>query len=148
MTRSAWIPYAFVAGFAVVLSANGALIYAATRQSVHLVVEKPYERGLAYNQLLDEKHRQEALGWQVAAEMDHSVLTVSAAAPGKDFSDATAEVLLQRPIEGDSIGPFMMPLVQGKGSVPIEARPGQWAVHITLKSGGDHLVTQQRLVLK
>lgn len=148
MTRSAWIPYAFVAGFAVVLSANGALIYAATRQSVNLVVDKPYERGLAYNQLLDEKHKQEALGWQVRAAMDHSILTVSVAAPGKDFSDATVEVLLQRPIEGDRIGPFAVPLVQGTAAIPVEARPGQWSVHITVKSGADHLVTQQRLVLR
>ncbi|MFD2264993.1 FixH family protein [Lacibacterium aquatile] len=148
MTRSAWIPYAFIAGFAVVLSANGALIYAATRQKVSLVVEKPYERGLDYNRLLAEQHRQQALGWSVKVAVDGGALSVTATAADHEFADAVAEVTLQRPIEGDRIGPFPVLLVKSQGRLPIDgARPGQWTAHVILHVGADRQVSDHRLVL-
>jgi len=61
--RRSLIPLAFVAGFAVVAAANGALIYEAFRSQPALVTAKSYEEGRAYNRELAAAARQAALGW-------------------------------------------------------------------------------------
>lgn len=154
MTRSGWIPYAFMAGFAVVLSANGALIYAATRQPVRLVVEKPYERGLAYNALLAEQQRQDALGWSMRLapgrlEGDRLDLTVTFSERQQPLRGAEVQVTLIRPLEGDRVAALAYPAPDGRLVVRLDGlRPGQWQVLAEVRRGGDHARLEQKLVLK
>ncbi|WP_052711474.1 FixH family protein [Elstera litoralis] len=73
--RYRWIPWCFLAGFGVVLIANGTLLYFATRQPVGLVIEKPYENGIAYNKILAAGRAQAKLGW--AARLSRRTLTLA-----------------------------------------------------------------------
>ena len=63
--RSRWIPYAFVAFFGVVLLANGTMIGLAFATWTGLETEGAYQKGLAYNRVLDRARAQAALGWRV-----------------------------------------------------------------------------------
>jgi nitrogen fixation protein FixH len=60
-----WIPWLFVAFFAVVFAANGVLIYLAVDTWTGIETENHYDRGLAYNQDLAGARAQAELGWQV-----------------------------------------------------------------------------------
>jgi nitrogen fixation protein FixH len=59
----AWVPWAFVGAFLVVIAVNAVLIAFATRTFSGLVVEKPYLKGLAYEATLRQEEAQAALGW-------------------------------------------------------------------------------------
>lgn len=65
--RSAWVPWAFVAFFVIVLGVNGAMVYAAFSSWTGLTDESgsTYRQGLEYNQRLAEVAEQRALGWTV-----------------------------------------------------------------------------------
>jgi nitrogen fixation protein FixH len=59
-----WIPWAFVGFFAIVLAANGMLVYFAAASWTGLDTEEYYIKGLTYNRTLEEAARQRALGWK------------------------------------------------------------------------------------
>ena len=61
-----WIPWIFVAGFALVISVNFALIWLAVGSFSGLAEAHPYRAGLDYNQTLAAARAQEALGWKAA----------------------------------------------------------------------------------
>ena len=61
---SRFIPWLFAAGMTFVVAVNGVLVYFALGTWSGLVVERPYERGVQYNRVLEAVARQEALGWQ------------------------------------------------------------------------------------
>jgi nitrogen fixation protein FixH len=65
-----WYPYIFVAGFMVVLLVNFTMAYFATSTFSGLSTESPYEKGLAYNKVLEESRRQDDLGWQVTSQVE------------------------------------------------------------------------------
>ncbi len=60
-----WVPWAFVAFFAVVVAANGILVFVALDTWSGLETERSYEKGLAYNRTLAASRAQEELGWRV-----------------------------------------------------------------------------------
>ncbi len=60
-----WVPWVFVAAFAVIIAVNTVLIVMATRTFSGLVVEKPYLKGIAYEETLQREAEQAKLGWQV-----------------------------------------------------------------------------------
>jgi nitrogen fixation protein FixH len=154
MQKSGWIPYAFVAGFGVVLAANGALVYAATRQPVAQIVAKPYERGLAYNALLAEQEKQKALGWTVALSTrryagETAWLEIETRDPAGPLVPNRMTVTLVRPLEGDRHTADLVPMAGGRMQAVIPGlRPGQWQVEVRVERGTDHLNYNQRIILK
>ena len=68
--RSRWIPWIFVAGFGVVLVANGALILFSLTSWSGLETEQAYQKGLAYNQSLDAAAAQAARGWKTSLSFE------------------------------------------------------------------------------
>lgn len=61
--RDWWIPWTFVAFFAVVFAVNGVMVYFALESWTGLSERDAYEKGIAYNETLAEEARQKALGW-------------------------------------------------------------------------------------
>ena len=59
-----WVALSFLLFGAVVLGANGALIWYAAASWPGLVTESPYDKGLTYNRNLEAAARQADLGWQ------------------------------------------------------------------------------------
>ncbi len=60
---------AFLAFFAAVFVANGAMIYQALSTHTGLVANEPYRKGLHYNERIAADDRQSRLGWVEALEV-------------------------------------------------------------------------------
>ena len=58
--RDRLIPWYFVMAFAVVFVVNGIFIYMAMQTHNGIVTENPYEKGLAYEQIVQEVKQQRA----------------------------------------------------------------------------------------
>jgi nitrogen fixation protein FixH len=153
----AWIPWLFVAALGLVIAVNGALVYFALHSWSGLSTERPYERGLAYNQVLAAVERQEAAGWRLeiafapgTAEPRAGVLVVSAVdRDGRGIADLAVEAELRRPLERGA--PMMLPLAAagpGRYTGPLVlARPGQWDVHISAGKDGFVYQTSRRIIV-
>jgi len=65
-----WYPYIFVGGFMVVLAVNLTMAYFANSTFSGISTERPYEKGLAFNQTLEAARQQEALNWSVDLQVE------------------------------------------------------------------------------
>ncbi|HWX48929.1 MAG TPA: FixH family protein [Roseomonas sp.] len=75
--RGARTPWAFLGGMALVLAVNGALVWVALSAFTGAAVEPAQDRGPAYDEVLAEAARQEAMGWHAAVALDVRGLVVS-----------------------------------------------------------------------
>lgn len=153
LRRGSWIPWLFVAGFGVVLAANGTLIWFATSSFPGLVSSRAYDDGLAYNQNLAAAQAQAALGWQ--AQLEAVPLQVYRGGleltlldgDGVPIDGAVVEAKLERPVEIEH--DFAIAFEgRGNGSYAAAfdlARVGVWDVHIVIRRGADRFVMDQRV---
>lgn len=68
--RRVW--WYFVAFFGFVVAVNAVMVTLAIRTHSGVVTDHPYEKGLAYNQVVEAKQQQEALGWKGTIDLRHS----------------------------------------------------------------------------
>ena len=61
---SSWIPWTFVGFFAVVLIANGIMLFFALQSWTGIETEDAYEKGLAFNEQIADAETQARLGWR------------------------------------------------------------------------------------
>ncbi|MFC7332144.1 FixH family protein [Rhodocista pekingensis] len=156
--KSAWIPWVFVGGMLIVVVVNTILIVVALKSWTGLVVPKPYERGIHYNDVLEAQSRQDALGWTVKATFEPAggpldgriVLTVR----GRDGAPLSAlriaEPRLVRPVELIPDVALAFDYV-GDGRFvarTVLPRPGQWDLKATLHDGSDTYVLSDRMVVR
>lgn len=59
--RHVW--WYFVAFFGFIAAVNAAMVTLAIRTHSGVITEHPYEKGLAYNQVVEAEQKQETLGW-------------------------------------------------------------------------------------
>ncbi|MBV6658853.1 MAG: FixH family protein [Devosiaceae bacterium] len=64
-----WIPWLFVLGFLVLFAVTGTFVTLALSTFTGLVSTNAYERGLAYDEVIEAERAQEARGWQMALDM-------------------------------------------------------------------------------
>jgi nitrogen fixation protein FixH len=154
--RYRWIPWVFVGAMTLVICVNGVLVYFATREPVGTVASSPYEAGLKYNAVLNQRTRQAAQGWQVAAGyFPKSPGTGEVAVEirdrtGKPLLGLQPHIRLSRPIE--VVDPIDAVLVeegrQGRYSTLIAVpRHGQWDVTIDIDEGTDRFTAVHRIVV-
>jgi nitrogen fixation protein FixH len=148
--RSRWIPWVFVGGMAVVVLVNLVLVYAALSTFTGVTTGKSYDRGRAYNRVLEEAARQDALGWSARVTMEGGVLSVVATDREGLPVGGRVQGVLHRPLEGAEI-----PLdfaAAGPGRFIAEAAPpaaGQWEARLTLFGARDErLEIRQRLIVR
>lgn len=135
-----WVPWAFVGAFAVVIAVNAVLIVMATRTFSGLVVEKPYLKGIAYEQTLQREAAQATLGWQVTTAFrkgevalryldrdSRPIATLAVAATVSSPVGLEAPITLDLPYRGE--GWYAAPV-----ALP---RAGQWEVAAKAKRGAD-----------
>ena len=153
--KSSWIPWIFVGFFLVVLLANGIMAAFAFGTWSGLSTQGAYEKGLAYNETLQDRARQAALGWRVAMDLEQDVDRPKLVAVLHDSKGAplwadsvTAKVI--RPTQaGHDFEVILEDQGAGRFSVPIElSLPGIWDVALTVTKGDDELASSRRLVWK
>ena len=148
--RSRWIPWVFVGGMAVVVLVNLVLVYAALSTFTGVTTGKSYDRGRAYNQVLAEAARQDALGWSARVTLEGGVLSVVATDREGLPVGGRVQGVLHRPLEGAEI-----PLdfaAAGPGRFIAAAAPpatGQWEARVILFGARDErLEIRQRLIVR
>ena len=148
--RSRWIPWVFVGGMAVVVLVNLVLVYAALSTFTGVTTGRSYDRGRAYNRVLEEAARQDALGWSARVTLEGGVLSVVATDREGLPVGGRVQGVLHRPLEGAEI-----PLdfaAAGPGRFIAAAAPpasGQWEARLTLFGARDErFEIRQRLVVR
>lgn len=145
--RSAWIPWAFVGAMLLVVLVNGVLIFAAVDTFTGVTTGKSYDKGRAYNHVLAEAARQDALGWTPEVTLRAGGLRIVVRdRDGRPVPGVLAGVL-RRPVEGTEIG-FAPPATgAGQWAAPVELHAGQWEARLRLTAvDGRHLDIRQRVI--
>lgn len=151
-----WIPWAFVAGFALVIAVNAALIWFAVGSFSGLAEAHPYRAGLAHNRTLEAARAQEALGWRAELAIE----------PAGTSGDVHVSIALHdragEPVAAESVtAEFIRPAARGhdraaalasKGAGRYEATvplglPGQWEVRIDARHATGTWQTAQRVMV-
>lgn len=150
-----FIPWIFAAGMALVVAVNGVLVYFAVGTWSGLVVEKPYERGVQYNRLLEAAARQDALGWrfdivlETAAETTRIVVDARDAA-GRPLGGLSLRATVERPVENEAHAALQLREQQpGRYAATLERlRPGQWQTRLMAERGTESASAAQRQVVQ
>ena len=154
--KGAWIPWLFVAFFAVVIAVNGTMIWYALESWTGIATNDPYEQGLTYNRNLAAAEAQAVLGWQsrLAARLTGGqgaeARFVLTDAQGKLIEGADVQASFERPTsEGVDFKLTLAP--RGDGSygasfdLPIT---GLWRVHIAARRQSELYVHDERVMLR
>lgn len=72
--RDKIIPWYFVMFFAFIALVNGAMVTTAIKTYPGITTENPYEKGLAYNKVIQAQEQQEALGWKADIRYENGYL--------------------------------------------------------------------------
>ncbi len=132
VARGRWIPWTYAGGMLVVVAVNAVLITAAFRSFPGLVVQRPYDRGIAYNEELRQGRAQAALGWGLTPAYEKGRFTVHVSASnGSPVAGLDVRAKLSRPLE--TLAPIDVTLIpEGDGYVAAVDLPrsGQWDIKL------------------
>lgn len=148
--RSTWIPWVFVGGMALVVVVNLVLVYSALSTFTGVTTGQSYDRGRAYNQVLAEAARQDALGWTTQVTLDGKLLAVTATDRDGLPLGGRVEGVLLRPLEGAALRLDFAAAGPGRfiafADLPAA---GQWEARLTLTGErGERRDIRQRLVVR
>lgn len=154
-----FIPWMFVWGMALVVVVNGVMVWFALSTFTGTTVDRAYERGRLYNEVIAEAERQAKLGWRFSIlwEADASVplfgrvVLVAADASAAPLNRLSVEAVVLRPLEAPDPLPLGFTQVgPGRYVAPLTLpRPGQWEVRLEARRGGEGPVDhRQRIVAR
>jgi nitrogen fixation protein FixH len=153
LARGRYIPWLFVAGFAIVIAVNAIMIWFAVGSFSGLYTTKPRDRGLHYNEVLAEQQRRDALGWRIEAqwqpESARLEITVLDAA-GRPLAPTRLSAELVRPVEKrQPLAIALEPTDIGRfaGRVDLPER-GSWDLDIVVERGDERFALTRRMFLK
>lgn len=142
--KSLW-PKAIVASFAVIFAVNGFFIYMAVSGFDGLVEDNYYEKGLHYNDALQQAKR---LGWKIELSFTDDLKTVAANKAkvvifdpkGEPVSGVKVRIALSRPATSKFDSKFeLVPsgcAYHGTVSIPVS---GLWDMKVTAEKGTDRI---------
>jgi len=138
-----------------VVAVNGVMVYFAIGTWSGLVLEKPYERGVQYNRLLEAATRQDGLGWQFDIALETGcgmtlVVVQARDAAGVPLSGLQLRATVERPVEKEEhVASFLAEDEPGRYTAMLEPlRPGQWQTRLVAERGADSASAAQRQVLR
>lgn len=150
--RGRWIPWVFAGAMLAVVAVNAVLVVASVSTFTGVTVGQSYDRGRAYNAVLAEAARQDALGWtaEVALTAGGGALIVAVTdREGLPVAGRLDGVLL-RPVEGTAVPLAPAATAPGRWQAVPEAalRPGLWEARLTLTGAeGSRLDIRRRVVV-
>jgi nitrogen fixation protein FixH len=153
VSRSRYIPWLFVAGFAVVVAVNATMVWLAVGSFSGLYTPKPRERGLHYNDIVAEQRTRDALGWRVETKWQSEAARLEITmfdAAGQPLAGARVFASLVRPVEKRPPLPVVVSAVDvGRfaGPVDLPAR-GNWDIDIIVEHGSERYALTRRMFLR
>jgi nitrogen fixation protein FixH len=151
--RGHYVPWLFVAGFAVVIAVNVVMIWLAVSSFSGLYTAQPRDRGLHYNEIIAEQKVRDALGWRVDAVWVAAASRLEVAvfdATGRPLSGAHLTANLIRPVEKRPPLQIVLEAVEiGRfaGRIELPER-GNWDVDIVVECGGERYALTRRMFLR
>ena len=142
--------WGFVAAFGLVLVVNGVMAWFALASWPGLVSDTPYEEGLAYNRVLADGERQDAMGWQVSiAAIDGQLRAMFDDRDGVPIIGLEISAIMVRPThEGDDIALTWTERKPGIYFADLTGvDPGNWDVVVETVRSGNSYRLQQRIYL-
>lgn len=154
MRGDRWIPGLIVLGFVVMIIANGTMIWVALGTWTGLTTDESYNRGLAYNETLDQAEARDALGWTVdiathTTSDGHEAELVVADANGAPIDGAIIVGRFVRPThEGYDFDVSFSQVGAGRYRAAFLAPlAGQWDLRFEIAKGNDIFRAAERLRL-
>ncbi|MBF0179938.1 MAG: FixH family protein [Magnetococcales bacterium] len=149
-------PTAIVLFFVVVVGVNILFVWLGRSTWTGVVTEQAYDKGLAFNRILDDQKSQDALGWRVT--LSDAGLRVGEAGrlsvavrdrEGNPLSGARIDGELIRPVAQGMDQAFFMSAAEEGGyraelTVPL---PGWWEVRLRIEANGSRYRYVQRIRL-
>ena len=129
----------FVLFFAIVFGVNGLMVYRALSTFDGVEVEGAYQKGRAYNHVIERMEAQKELGWSAGIE----TRVLPGPETGKGHSTVLSVTFADsegRPVEGMSVrGTFWRPVVSGEDSRSMlrETAPGTYEGLFSLAGTGN-----------
>lgn len=141
-------PWTYAGGMLVVIVVNAILITAAFQSFPGLVVQRPYDRGIAFNDQLRQSRAQAELGWTVLPRYESGRLTVRVVdARGVPVDALDVRATLSRPLEASSaIAASLSPSADGYAADVAPLRHGQWDIALNVSKAGENYRSLYRIV--
>ena len=151
-----YIPWIFVAGFAIVIAVNGIMLHFAFSSWTGVQTEQHFLKGLKYNQDLAGARAQAERGWKVTTEFtgtdpQKGILALTLTdKDGNLLKDAEVKVAFIRPTsEGHDLRMDLPYLGEGRFAAPV-ALPlaGQWDLRVEIHHSTGDYQDEQRIFVK
>jgi nitrogen fixation protein FixH len=148
--RGRWIPWVFVGGMLLVVVVNAMLVFASVSTFTGVTTGHAYDRGRAYNHVLEEAARQDALGWRAQVALDGEVLSVSITDREGLPVGGRVEGVLLRPLEGAELALDFAAAGPGRFIAFAHAPgKGQWEARLALHGvRGERLDIRERIIVQ
>lgn len=151
-----YIPWIFVAGFAVVIAVNGVMLHFAFSSWTGVQTEQHFMKGLKYNQDLAGARAQAERGWKVATEFtgtepQKGILALTLRDKyGNLLKDAEVKVAFIRPTsEGHDVRLDLPYLGEGRFAAPVSLPlAGQWDLRVEIHHATGDYQDEQRIFVK
>ncbi|MCB0218572.1 MAG: FixH family protein [Chrysiogenetes bacterium] len=133
-----WL-WGVLAGFAMLIIANGTMIYYATaKDSSQVIGDKPYEMGLRYDEAIAEAKLTRETGWAYeVTECEGMQLCIDLRAKdGSPLNDASVRATLFRPSNPDlDTAGALSPLGEGRYALASLPDKGLWELTLDVSKG-------------
>ncbi|MBY0406750.1 MAG: FixH family protein [Rickettsiales bacterium] len=144
-----WIPWYFVLFFAVIFAVDGTMVTLALRTHTGLVTDHPYEKGLAYNRVVEAYAKQAELGWQGTIILESGEITFTLRdAAGHIVKADRVTAKFTRPTQSgmDTTIPLTPSAESWKAALTLPA-PGLWEMHVFAVRGTQEYQQTKRVVI-
>lgn len=139
------IPWLIVLFFVVIALVDGIMVTLAVKTHTGLVTDHPYERGLAYNDVLAADALQQSTGWHSDIHYDGSLHFTLYDKAGNVITPALATAHITRPTQ-DGMD-FTVNLKHGKADMHFPLN-GLWKIRINAEHDGIYYQKAKRIVIE
>lgn len=151
-----YIPWLFVAGFAVVIAVNGVMLHFALSTWTGVQTEQHFLKGIHYNEDLAGARAQAERGWKVGLDFTGTdplkglVAVTLHDKSGNLLKDAKVRVTFIRPTsEGHDLTLELPYLGEGRYAAPVTLTlPGQWDMRLVVDHPSGDYQDQKRIWVK
>lgn len=149
--RDRLIPWYFVLFFVVIALVDTVMVTLAVTTHTGTVTDHPYEKGLAYNKVVEAAQAQKNLGWK--GQIDFKVTDGNSGVLTFTLTDESGAVIIPDSVKADFFRPaqagmdFSIVLDEEKTSVEFPL-PGLWEARIYAKKGKQTYQQAKRIVIQ
>lgn len=142
----------FVVFFGIIIAVDVAMVTLAIRTNTGLVTTRPYEKGIAYNKVVEAANAQAALGWKAEIIFGNAILDVTLReASGRVLHPESMVAEFTRPTQSGM--DFRAPMEKKQGAesfvlVPQFPEKGLWEVRIYASVNGHKFQQAKRIVVE